>query len=149
MGNATSAAAAALASTFRSNGVDFGSIGEKGGSSSSKASTLEANPASRLFLEPLIHLITARISRALVASDDVDCVDGGGSGDGGESMVTWNSAPPSYPSNTTTPVGTPATLSPALIRQVVVEDSLLPSTVFSAVWRRLESVEVKLRSFKL
>ncbi|KAL5964518.1 ATPase family AAA domain-containing protein 2 [Taenia solium] len=142
VGNATSAAAAALASTFRSNDVGFSSNGEKGGSSSSKVSTLEANPASCLFLEPLVHLITARISRALAASDDVDCVDGEGSGDGGESMVTWSSAPPSYPSTTTTPAGTPATLSPALIRQVVVEDSLLPSTVFSAVWRRLESVEV-------
>ncbi|KAL5103241.1 ATPase family AAA domain-containing protein 2B [Taenia crassiceps] len=142
VGNATSAAAAALAATFRSSGVDLGSAEERGGSSGNKALMHDANSASRLFLEPLVHLITARILRALIASDDVDCVDGGGSGDGGDTMVTWSSAPPSYPSTTTTAVGAPATLSPALIRQVVVEDSLLPSTVFSAVWRRLESVEV-------
>ncbi|CDI98023.1 ATPase family AAA domain containing protein 2B [Echinococcus multilocularis] len=142
VGNATSAPAAALASTLRSNGVDFGGIGERGGGSSSGVSALGADPASRLFLEPLVHLITARISRALAASDDVDCVDGGGSGDGGEPMVTWSSAPPRYPSTTTTTVATHATFSPALIRQVIVEDSLLPSAVFSAVWRRLESVEV-------
>ncbi|VDM30854.1 unnamed protein product [Hydatigera taeniaeformis] len=141
VGNATSAAAAALASTFRSTDTDFSSIGERGDSSNSGVSVPETSPASRLFLEPLVRLITARISRALAASDDVEYIDGGGGGDGGESMVTWSSAPPSYPSTTTT-VGTPATLSPALIRQVVVEDSLLPSTVFSAVWRKLESVEV-------
>ena len=113
--------------------------------------------ASCLFLEPLVNRITTRIARALAASDadggdDDDtafCIgsNGGGSGDS-DSMISWSSAPPRCTSSSAAAAQV-TTLAPALIRQVVVEDGLLPSSVFPAVWRRLESVEVTFTQIQL
>ncbi len=74
-----------------------------------------AGGATTLLLEPIVNQLTTRIARALAGSD----VGFGGSGGGG-------------------------LISPALIRQIVVDDGMLHASIFPAVWRRLESVEVSL-----
>ncbi len=75
-----------------------------------------AGGATTLLLEPIVNQLTTRIARALAGSDVGFCGSGGGGG----------------------------LISPALIRQIVVDDGMLHANIFPAVWRRLESVEVSL-----
>ncbi|KAM7534657.1 hypothetical protein Aperf_G00000113139 [Anoplocephala perfoliata] len=126
VGNASTAAEAALASTHRSVG--------------GRTSSLSISPSSpqNMLLEPLIESIASRIARALSASQKYSA-DPRGSNDGYESMVVCNSG---YRNFSTDNRGQVMSNAPALIQRIVVEDALLPPFVFPAVWQRLESVEV-------
>lgn len=132
VGNASTAAEAALASTHRSAG--------------GRASTLGASPNSpqTILLEPLIESIAFRIARALSASQKFSS-DPRGSSDS-ESMVVWNSGYRAFSADNRSQA---TSNSPALIQRVVVEDALLPPSVFPAVWQRLESVEVWILLFRI
>uniref|UniRef100_A0A5K3F5T6 Bromo domain-containing protein n=2 Tax=Mesocestoides corti TaxID=53468 RepID=A0A5K3F5T6_MESCO len=112
VGSAGSASAAALASTLRRPLVE-------GTPNQSEGPTFH-------LLEPIVDQLTARIARALSGAEACSCVRDAAA----DVMLTWDSHQ------------TPVTVSPMLVRQVVVEDNFLPSCVFPAVWRRLESVEV-------
>ncbi|VDL23777.1 unnamed protein product [Hymenolepis diminuta] len=121
IGNASSAAEAAVAATARAAG--------------GRTTNLATSPNSpqSLLLEPIIATITARIARALSGSEKFST-----SGyESEKSMVSWDSGYRGAPNSSQALWN-----SPDLIQRVVVEDGILPSCVFPAVWQRLESVEV-------
>ncbi|KAM3180239.1 hypothetical protein ACTXT7_016675 [Hymenolepis weldensis] len=121
IGNASSAAEAAIAATARAAG--------------GRTTNLATSPNSpqSLLLEPIIATITARIARALSGSEKFST-----SGyESEKSMVSWDSGYRGAPNSSQALWN-----SPDLIQRVVVEDGILPSCVFPAVWQRLESVEV-------
>ncbi len=114
VGSAVTAPAAAIASTSR-RPLTEGTTNR----SISGGDQSHAGGATTLLLEPIVNQLTTRIARALAGSDAGFGGSGGGGGGGG-------------------------LISPALIRQIVVDDGMLHASIFPAVWRRLESVEVSL-----